>query len=381
CVADTRRCHPTTGVPQTCDGTSTWVNAAACTGGNVCTAGACACPAGSTSCGGTCVDLATSAAHCNACNHSCQGGLCVARQCQAVRVAANASGIAELVVVGADVFFNEPGQVWKVSNGLITSFAAPAAGNTVERGLASDGTSLYWTRTDGTFRAAMRGALAGGGSGVLFGSTMGHLRTAGASLFHIDATETIRRSSDNAIASNGKTLNRANDIGAIMRQPYFAEPGRVFYFTFPVGGTEEIHQYVVGSGDQLLYSTTADVRSITTDGTNVYFGTYPGLARIPVSATSTTAQPLDAGPTGSVMRVLVDGTDVYWMTVTWGTQGGCVNTKIVKQPKSGTTSQVLSSTDSRCGKDMVMDGNSVYWSMSASCCTVSAEDVIMKVAK
>jgi len=66
------------------DGANCGMCAKACTGGQVCSAGACSssCPTGTTNCSGSCVDTRTSAANCGACGKACPSGqICTAGAC------------------------------------------------------------------------------------------------------------------------------------------------------------------------------------------------------------------------------------------------------------------------------------------------------------
>jgi hypothetical protein len=113
CQPATRRCEPSTGVPQVCNSQGAWENQAACQNGFTCTiaTGLCTtCNSPKTACSSTaCVDLQSDAGNCGACGHDCLGGLCSLGKCQPVAVTGTLSSSATLFGIDSNwLYFDQP---------------------------------------------------------------------------------------------------------------------------------------------------------------------------------------------------------------------------------------------------------------------------------
>src|SRR5690606_10563124 len=173
CTPGARRCHPLTGIPQLCGANGTWQGQAACGPGEVCTAAggevACTCQGELTACGSGCFDLDADPNHCGACDHGCQGSSCDDGRCAPTPIVTGQVVVSRLAQNATELFFttteDDLYRVTKEGAGL-RSIALDSS----VRGVAADGTSVYWGEdtTPGTIRRATQ---SGAGTSATFTSS------------------------------------------------------------------------------------------------------------------------------------------------------------------------------------------------------------------
>jgi hypothetical protein len=112
------------------------------------------CPPGQARCDGTCVDIATTAAHCGRCGHDCVGGNCAAGACEAVQIAGGLNVPYGITAHGDFVYvtLNGSSEVVKIPKAggapqVIVTNAKTELPGEIANGTGPGGTFLIWIET------------------------------------------------------------------------------------------------------------------------------------------------------------------------------------------------------------------------------------------
>ncbi len=323
---------------QTCDASGRWAVTSTCAGDALCSAATCvACPSGTKLCGGSaCLDVATDALHCGACERSCQGGVCASGSCTPTVLMDDKTVPSWVVADGSNVYWSTKRHGVVGTNGAITALPG----------------------------TVMRYPLPSGPAVALFSSTSVDVST-----FAVDATQAFFI----APTSNGFTGSLlavpldgsapATTLADIPGAPgqVVASGGDVYWSDYvsatgmgavrkvPKGGGAPV---TLASGPvrmRLARSSTADVYWWSQDSASS--ATLYGLA----SGAVTPSVVAPALP--YVTSVAVDATHVYWASSGGGTGLGTV----MRVALAGGTFETLATAIWYPQDPLVLDDRAVYW--------------------
>ncbi|MEP7122260.1 MAG: hypothetical protein ABJE95_15170 [Byssovorax sp.] len=346
-------------------GASTTTDAATAGTGVVCTGTEVACPSG-------CADLASDGANCGACDHSCQGGACVASQCQPVVVVGSLASAREIAIDAKNIYWTD------TNAGTVSS--VPQAGGSVTMlamvstawAIATDGISVYATEydtaggvysvpVDGGARltlAASQGrpcsiAVGPAGNGFVY---FANQYTGDVTKAAVDGSLT-KLFAGNQGAPPGVTTDADSAYWTDGSYPGTVKQGSL-------GGSSPV---VLASGQSFPFS-------ITTDATSVYWtnmgltGTGDGSVMAVPKAGGATI--LIADSLSGASHIAVDATNVYWTT---SVAGGSV----MSAPIGGGGATTLA-TGQSFPSGVAVDGTTIYWTNLGS---NAGDGAVMKLAK
>jgi hypothetical protein len=363
-----------------CNGTGNVAAGTTCGTNMVCASGACACAAGYTSCSGTCVDFQTDAANCGRCGHSCLYGTCSAGVCQPWVVVGNYENIGWMDSDGKYVVWS-PGdgnsEVYQISVAgetmtsitpeLFGAVSQPLPGPVFANGTVAYLTSVsslstgVYTVAEGQTNATMQASVPStyqtvGDIAINPAATTAYLLAA---LSVSPWTNYLLQCPLNGQActplgpSIGGYVTMAGIAGGglIVNGNYAfwsdASPASLKRYTFTGSATTSFtttvevgpkldanNVYWVGDPGSTIYalpqsfsassvpqnmgSSTSGIVGLSSDGTNVYFGTSnlnaPGsLSYIPVGGTTATPMFTSSDPQSGEFYVVAAGGAVYWV--------------------------------------------------------------------
>jgi hypothetical protein len=349
-----------------------------CPGSQVCVDSACQCPGGTTQCGDECVNLATSANHCAACDHSCgPGGSCLNRQCQPTTIATDQEGALRILLDGSRVYWNLASTTGAIlrsvdkAGGAVTDIVCTAAqeGNAPcvpGRGQAAgmalfDGkltfsvdTLLYTVNLDGSELVALQDY---GFSGFVDDITTGDGTYAWTTR---DGTSINLFSEGEGYVGYGTT--QEGDTVSVL--PF---GGCVYIASSP--GTGVRAACGVGASVTNIYGSNNVIRQMVSDGSSVFAAEERvGIVRLTPAVGGPPA--LDWSPLasvgGAVGALALDATFLYYyegngsfgsaLTPFCPTQG-----RIRRVPKAGGTATTLLDSMTICPAAMAVDATSLYW--------------------
>ncbi len=264
--------------------------------------------------GGAAVDLATSKDHCGACNHSCQGGVCVEGRCATARVLPGES-IAAARVVDRTVYYTTTARFVArggadATNGeAFTAAFLPSAARV--RRLVVAAPWLYVSTTAGTTRLALddsarepqiatqttdaNGVVASAAGGYFYAWSGGVEKhdTTGDNVISVFSSGTTN------VVSDGDTAywTTADDAGASLHGP------------FP---------------ETTTLTSVGSLVAIDVDATHLYFGDGAGrlIRRVPRAGGNTESVATEPSPT--IGDVAINDTYVYWTAKRGGSDGWVV---------------------------------------------------------
>jgi hypothetical protein len=335
-----------------------------------------ACAEGQEACGGACVDLATDAANCGRCGHSCLGGACNRSKCQPVQLASQL-GIPQGLAVAPEGVY-----VTLYTNKVVRIGAKGGAAPEVLTTSTSAPSSIAVVREGDRTKGLVWGEQNGASSNIVF-----------CDLPCTTLKKTPVAGSIGQVAVSGPnaywTTSSASS-GGIQRCSVSGCTGKPFDV---VEGQPDAYGLVV-SGGQLAFSVRAAAgvvrraastgagivdlipgvdgpKILATDGVTLYVAATGSnvIARCPLTGCAPGQQATIALATNP-HSVATDGENVYWTNglatggfVSWCPAGSC----------SG-TGQVLAA-DQPNPYTVVVDGDAVYWTNSA------AAGSLMKIAR
>ncbi|HTV18374.1 MAG TPA: hypothetical protein VMG12_06875, partial [Polyangiaceae bacterium] len=381
CVPGSRRCNPQTGVPQLCGGSGAYQNQTPCRTGEVCTASgnttSCTCQNNLTACQSGCFDLNTDASNCGSCGHSCQGSTCSAGRCNPTTIASGQVVASRMALNTNELFFaTTGGDLYRITKEGAGLRAIVISSNV--RGLAADGTTVYWT-LDETPGQIWRVTQSGNGTLTNYANSPdglggyayrylvdiasggGSIKTdavyvSGGSVYWVDGG--YRRASTTAsIPASGELLGEA--ISSFSTTSLMAPAGTCVY------GVDSSLMGIVractGGGQASVYSGNL-IMDIVADSSAVYFSEHSiGIKRMALNSTTPTITNL--APTSAVpLSLTTDQNFVYYI------DGGATadlcspNMTIKRVAKSGGTPTTLVQLGSNaCPKVVSVDDTFLYY--------------------
>ena len=289
------------------------------------------------------IDLETDPEHCGECEHSCLGGACVARQCQAFTLATQQGETRQLLVDDDFIYYTTPGSVKRIPKDarVIETIATyPGRGFRV----ALFGDYIYWTTRDTGLVAR---AIAKPGQTTEMLATgqgdVGGLVADGETVWW-NNYPTGGRIFSRVIAPTGvpvELLPPTDDLTGmrLVDETLYFLRDRAGLFAMPAEG-----------GVVTPIATGVGTFEMAIDGDDVFLAQADRLAILRVSLKDGTVQRVtDAnGPWG----IVVDETHVYFANEFGDT--------VARAPKTGGPAEVLAEVDLPVG--IAVDRKAVYWS-------------------
>ena len=277
------------------------------------------CAPGQSVCHGTCVNEQTDNHHCGGCGIVCSAASpssagCTLGRCLVTLASGSGYGGFTVGPIGVYALTSSADS----SDGIVVS--VPIGGGTPttlasgqsSSGIATDGTSVYWTTYEQNGRVMK--VPVGGGTPTTLASS---------------------QKNPDGVSANATGVYWATH-GAVMRVP-------------------------LGGGSPTTIVSTGVSEHIALDATNIYYCRYAGnsessaVMKVPVGGGTSTA--LASGP---CVEIAVDGTDVYW-TEAGGSDGP--DGRVMKVPIAGGTPTILAAR--QYGPRLIaVDTTSVYWTAS-----------------
>jgi hypothetical protein len=157
-------------------------------------------------------------------------------------------------------------------------------------------------------------------------------------------------------------------------RPYVVSCGTVFFQHLDLtnGSIAQVDlQSIPAAGGPvttLLANATAsdspEIAAIDSDGQFLYYTSRTTVRRIPVGGGP--AQVLAVDPDGVNVKLVVDSTNVYWLSNEFGPMGECLEFRVMRVAKTGGTPTVLEDLPSLCGTDLAHDTTTLFWTDSLS---------------
>jgi hypothetical protein len=322
----------------------------------------------------------TLAASCGACGHSCLGGTCTNKKCNAVTLAANRENPRALVVDQVLLHWIEGGvntsavQRMNVSGTAITPVAE---GQGYLQDITSDGVNLYWADALSGAQAIRRLPLGMTGGGTTIFSNPNTL--AGPQAMAVDGTNVYwfdynLRQSFKA-PKDGSQSHPVSGIATVLSPP-LSGPSYVMTVDatnvyFAPGFAEYAPIDASGAGTELYYPGSSS-EAIAIDATYAYYatrnGTTTGLARR-AKDQSGVQQPICTFTGQLSNSMATDANFLYFAT----------DTALYKVAKSGGTPVTLSTSVNRVTR-LFVTSNAIYWANGGSRGTGEKTGSIMKLA-
>jgi hypothetical protein len=367
CVCDATSCPDgccdANGTCNTSGNATCGVHGAACAAcgsapyptGSTCSAGACSCPGPTQNCSSACVDVTSSAANCGSCGHACSGGAaCSGGLCQPTVYAQAGAG-------------------------------APGTPAESVNGLATDGSTVYWTYTRGPGGTTQIMGVAGGGTNLTngTGNYYGPLTLIAGSLYWIAAGKSgpfaesmptsggapsgLKLGGMVGIAADGTSYYLTTGSSILICavhtatcQTYVASntgtsmavAGSFLYWTDP--GSSAVKRCALGgtcAAPTTVYSPTTSPAGLAVDSTNVYWLDGSGLQQ--VSINGGTAKTLAPGANG-VGPAANDGAGVYWAG----------QNSVYRASVGVASSQTTIATQQLGVTNIIVDAAAIYWNDS-----------------
>ncbi len=269
-----------------------------------CQLGACVvtCQAGYSQCGAECVDLQYDPNNCGTCGHGCLGGACSGGLCQPILLAP--AQVFDLAVEGSNIYLTAD---FTVSTVPITggSPVVLASGQNYARGIAVDGTNIYWANH------AMRPSVGtimsmplSGGSPVVLASDPNAPNDVA-----VDAANVYWTDDGGAVQSVPLTGGNPTTLATSPSQAYaIAVDSTSVYWTVNSPTSQgNLMQVPLGGGPPVTLASCGGF-DLALDSVNIYLGSYScGVLEIPLGGGS--ARGLGGG---TIYGIVVDSSNVYW---------------------------------------------------------------------
>ncbi len=346
------------GTTSTASSGSTSGSQSSSTGTSTSSSGAPGCGTSEVKCGQTCTSVLSDPANCGACGYSCGTDSCIAGACQIVAPGGVWSGVgdgAELILDAANVYWT----TGEVGTGAV--YSVPKTGGSVgtiesgqdqPRGIATDGTRLFWANTHaGT--VMQEGTNGTGLSTLASGQTNPTGVAYDAASNSVFWTNNVAGTgSVSQLAVGGTVITTvASNLG---NPPAWIVVGgaNVFWTTpdtvesAPVGGLG-VHT-IVAMGQ-------SGAHGITAGGTGIFWANSTGgeiMALTKGAAVMPVLSTLASGQSGP-LDIATDGTTVFW--------GNSLANTIAAVPITGSSTVVQLAASQSGPRGMAVDATSVYW--------------------
>jgi hypothetical protein len=219
---------------------------------------------------GGCGDTMTDPNNCGRCGHGCCGGVCQAGTCHALPIVSNSAGASGIAVDSTNVYWIGAA-VWKCAvtgcNNTPTQLARFGVPTPI--GVASDGTSVYFTALSEVMQCAIGGC----------------------------------QNAPTVLATN---LNTASAIAIYGGDIYFTDEGTGDVMSCPSSGC--------GGAPTMLVTGSAAGRSVAVDANYVYWGNAQGVAAVP-----TGGGPVIQLDSSGWSSIAIDDSCVYFTNYDTGT--------------------------------------------------------------
>jgi hypothetical protein len=335
-----------------------------CNGAATCAANVCQCAAPAIMCAGACVNPNTNPNHCRSCNHSCQGGACVAGSCAPVMVASAQDNPSYLTADDTHLYWRRgPTTAGAIARAPKDGSAAAVEVVGMVNGvgaLASSGTHLTYFANRNVWSCALPACaaplrLAPAIPTMSLGTDIAdvHLNPAKARVFFTDQAKLYSV----PLAGGATTTHLTSTfpsvaMGVDTQFMYYAErdamsqvslqkltinppPSRASLVEFPAGSG--LPRQLAVTADRLLWVSTGGLSSILLDSPS----------RVPPTPLAT----------GNITRMAVEGSTVFW-----GDFMSAASGRILSCATSGCRGVAPAVHATTCGPNyLAADATTVYW--------------------
>jgi hypothetical protein len=354
-------------------------------------------------CGNQCVTLATSAAHCGSCGHSCRGGTCAGGKCQPVQVYTSTLDYTTAIAQGRIYIMHAASTgVPQTTISYVSVDAAPGTAVTPYATipmeyciyLKPDTGDLFSTcsplTSGGTPMADMnfirRIPPSGGAGNRLFQINAGALGAETAFpqsnfIYFVElSSQAMRRGTyTSTTVTNLMTYPAADTMSGAKGIDQTS-----LYFMQSVSGIMSLRQGALANGATTTLMAMSSPSGLYSDNTNVFFWRgASGVFRLPKGTTSTSATTIFNDPTLIAMAP-IDGSSIYYGTAIDAVTGatGCTSYRVARRPKAGGTEEPLFDGVDQCVQDMQGDASIVTWrTRGRGCLDMTCQRPLMKLAK
>ena len=324
-----------------------------------------ACPSG-------CADIVIDGANCGACDHSCQGGACVAGECQPVAIMKGLASARELAIDAANIYWTDTNAGTVSSVPLGGGAAVQLAAVTTAWAIATDGVNVYATEystAGGVFSVPV-----GGGATTTLASAQGRpcsiaVGAPGSGWVYF----ANQYSGDVSKAAIDGSVSKIFAMGQGAPPGVAADTVNVYWTDGSSPGT--VKQGTAGGGVPIVIASGQPFPlAITTDATNVYWtnqgNTMNGDGSVMMVPKDGGAAITIADAQTAPSHVAVDGTHVYWTT-------SDISGSVMSAPIGGGAPKMLA-TGQSFPSGIAVDATAIYWTNIG---TNAGDGAVMKLAK
>gem|GEM_PF-1925848 len=334
---------------------------------------------GGASCG---VDFSTDPENCGRCGHSCLGGVCQAGTCQPIVLASGQLNPGAVVVAGPYVYWTRTGDTTTGQGGAVMKVAATggtpvevAANQNTARGLALDGSNMYWSSAV-SGGAIQKLSVAGGTAAVVAGALNSPAIAVSPNWLYFQDCPTLNAwcVAVRRIPLSGGT---SESVGAgTSIQGFLAVNSAYLYW---VTTTTLNRVPLNGTTSTAIVTGQFNLNGIAVDESNLFWANLAnGGTIMKANLDGTGAVQLATGP-GAGNALAIDQDTVYWTEN--GIKGSKPSVLAMVSRAGGTSKQLFSipRESGMCGSPKT-DDKAIYWSVPGWESN-TATGTIMKLAK
>lgn len=301
-------------------------------------------------CNGACVSFASDPKNCGGCGGDCKGAKCFAGQCQTHEIlATNQNGARGIAVDGTSIYWatQTDGTIMKMALG--GGNPTPLATNQSPYGIAVDASFVYWTSGQNVMRVGI-----GGGSPSVVTTD-----ASVASSIAVDASF-VYWTGANKVMKAPKTGGAA----ALVANASYAEnlrvrDGFVYFISDPIAAVQSNRVSVNGGNPTILGTSQGSFATgIALDSASIYWADGDYVTKAPLGG----GNPTTITSAFGVWQVATDGTNVYWSA----------GTVVKKRPVGGGAESLVATCLGECPSGFAIDSTHLYWTSYGAAAIVRA---------